>query len=578
MCPTPMSAPAPLPLPAPTSTTPWHWWRPLPARALPPFGAGCIIAMVLTGSAPAAADGAAPGTLRQLTDGPTVNAMPHWSADGRRILFHSRRPAEERGGLARRKLWLMNADGSDAHAISQGPAEDYDGRFAPDGNRIAFVSEANGSRDIWIMQEPGGAVVPLTDDSGVEEHPGWSPDGEHIVYTAFPTEGGNFDLWMINRDGSGKRRLTSTAANEIFPTWHPDGEIIAYVTDAAGSFDLYALRVRDGTTFPLVTGPDHDVRPAWSPDGTKLAFARWPEYGRGDQSTLWLANADGSVPIELDTPPGSTHPAWAPDGRRLALQRRTADGWDVVTYEPPGDLTRPGRLHAARQHRGGVSDVVVLRTGERLTGTVRNTRWAVHAAYATLEFPRNQVASVRFNASPGLTRIVLVNGDVVSGVLVEDTVRLDTPGDQQRLGSERLESVALRVSADVPGTGTGIRVAMQNGDVVTATRARSPLHVRIAGQVLAVPLAGVRHAAIEEGGTHVTLELTDGEHTTGDLLDETLVLDLALGPSIRVRPGQIRSIAGPPGRGSTGQGAGRDAGGAPIAGQGAGAAPSEDHP
>ncbi len=507
----------------------------------------CACAAAILGGATAtwAGDvpgGADPGLLRRLTDGPTINAMPHWSPDGRQLLFHSRRPVEERGGIARRKLWVMNADGSDAHAVSQGPADEYHGRFCPVGEGIVFVSEANGSRDLWIMAAPASLAVPLTDETGVEAHPAWSPDGERIVYTAFPKEGGNFDLWVINRDGSGKRRLTSTAANEIFPTWHPDGETIVYVTDTGGGFDLYALRLRDETTYPVVTGPDHEVRPAWSPDGTKLAFARWPARGHVEHSSLWVSNADGSVPVELEVPPGTTHPAWAPDGRRLAFQQRTVSGWDILTYEPPAELTRPGQLRLSQQMRVGNTDIVVLRDGERLHGTVRNSRYALHTAYATLEFPRQRVASLRFHTGRSLTRLVLVNGDTLSGILADDTIRLATATGERRLGSEVLETVALRSPDEAPAVPPGLRFIMDNGDMLTATAAHSPLRIRVAGQIIAVPVARIVHASVDAGGTHAEVELADGERTAGDLVGSELALDLAMGPSIRVRPGQVRTI------------------------------------
>jgi TolB protein len=498
-----------------------------------------VPARIRAGGAPAA-DGEAP--LRRLTAGPTINAMPHWSPDGRHVLFHSRRPVEERGGIARRRLWVIDADGGEARAVSQGPADEYHGRFSPVGESIVFVSEANGTRDLWLMPALDAVPVPLTDDAGLEEHPAWSPDGERIVYTAFPKEGGSFDLWVINRDGSGKRRLTFTAANEIFPAWHPDGETIAYVTDAGGSFDLYALRLRNETTYPLVTGPDHEVRPAWSPDGTKLAFARWPARGDAEHSGLWIANADGSVPVELEVPRGTTHPAWAPDGRRLAFQQRTATGWDILTYEPPAALTRPGHLHPSLQTGAGATDTVLLRDGERLTGRVENPRYVLHTAYATLEFPRQRVATLRFHAEGGLTRLVLINGDTVSGVLPDDSIRLVSATGARRLGSEVLDTVTLRPADDAPVATPGPRFVMENGDVLTVAAARAPLRIRVSDQTVSVPVDRIVHATIAAGGTRAEVELDGGERTSGDLESSEVALDLATGPSIRVRPGQVRSI------------------------------------
>jgi dipeptidyl aminopeptidase/acylaminoacyl peptidase len=392
------------------------------------------------------------------------------------------------------------------------------------------------------MGSDGTNPVPLTDDPGVEDHPAWSPDGTQVVYATFPKDGGNFDLWVMNSDGSGKHRLTSAAANEIFPSWHPGGEVIAYVTDASGHFDIFGVRLADQTTFPIITGPDQDVRPAWSRDGTKVAFARWPARGRSDDATLWIANADGTVPIQLDVPLGSTHPAWSPDGRLLAFQRRTTEGWDIWTYALPAALAQGGRLHLAQQAREGIADLVVLRSGERLSGTVRNPRYEVRTAYATLDLARDAVASLTFGADRGLARLVLTNGDSVSGFLLQDTIRVATGAGERSFGTEALESVGLRVRAGERRGPAGTRLTMRNGDTLTAAL-ETRLRVRVGSQVVDVAPATIRQAVVSDDGTKLRADLASGDAVSGDLETGQIEVHLALGPSFSVRPGQIRMIA-----------------------------------
>src|SRR5437899_564149 len=97
----------------------------------------------------------------------------------------------------------------------------------------------------------------------------------------------------------GTVRVVVSTGSSAMPSWMPGGAQLAYVTDASGNFDIYTLSVRDGRTTPLVVSPDQEARPAWSPDGTKIAFARWPARGRSTDAGLWVANADGTAPIEL---------------------------------------------------------------------------------------------------------------------------------------------------------------------------------------------------------------------------------------------------------------------------------------
>src|SRR5438477_118232 len=362
-------------------------------------------------------------------------AMPAWAPDGGRLLFHARRKDDKQKGFAMRNVWSIGADGAGEKKLTGGTKDEYHASLSPDGKKLLFVSELNGSRDIWLADADGQNPVPLTDDPGTEDQPAWSPDGRQIAYAAFPREGGSFDLWTVNADGSGRRRLTTTPANELFPAWHPDGLHLVYVTDASGNFDLYLIDVRDGRTTPLVVSPDHEARPAFSPDGTKLAFSRWPAHGRSADATLWIANADGTAPIELTAAPApATHPAWSPDGRTLAFQHHVATGWEIWSLALPADLARTGHLRLAQQVRGGADvDTAKLRGGDTVRGTVEETSFRVRAAYGALVLPRAAVASILFGTGErGLARVVLANGDTVTGFLENADIAIAAGGRAPR--------------------------------------------------------------------------------------------------------------------------------------------------
>ena len=49
----------------------------------------------------------------------------------------------------------MNADGSGATRLTSDPAVDFDPAWSPDGRRIAFVSDRDGNREIYVMVVPG---------------------------------------------------------------------------------------------------------------------------------------------------------------------------------------------------------------------------------------------------------------------------------------------------------------------------------------------------------------------------------------------------------------------------------------
>jgi hypothetical protein len=473
------------------------------------------------------------------------SAMPAWSADGSRIVFHSRRKDDKQHAVATRNIYSVRSDGGDEHRLTKGNKDEYHGTLSPDGRKLLFVSEINGSRDVWVADADGQNPVPLTDDPGTEDQPAWAPDSRQIAYAAFPKEGGSFDLWIVNSDGSGRRRLTTTPANEIFPAWHPNGDRIAYVTDAGGNFDLYAVDVRDGHTTPLVVSADHEARPAFSPDGTKLAFARWPARGRSTESTLWVANADGTTPIEIAAAPApATHPVWAPDGRQLAFQHRAEAGWQIWTVALPVDIAGAGRLRLAQQLRGGADvDTIKLRGGDTLRGTLREPSVRLRAAYGALDLPRATVASVVVgSADKGLSHVVLANGDTLTGFLETAELHLVTGPRTETVAVERIAEVSLRGEGAVTGEGR-FRAVMRNGDSMLVRDAFGPLHLRVGGRPMDAEPRQMERVDFAEGGDKATVAFTSGDSFTGELADQRLELVLAAGPKLVVHPSALRTIS-----------------------------------
>jgi len=473
------------------------------------------------------------------------SAMPSWTPDGTHLVFHSRRKEEKQRGIAARNIWIVSTDGSGERQLTKGTKDEYHPAVSPDGKKLLFVSELNGSRDIWIADLDGQNAVPLTDDPGTEDQPAWSPDGRQIVYAAFPKEGGSFDLWLMYADGSGRRRLTTTPANEIFPAWHPSGDAIAYVTDVNGNFDIYTIDVRDGRTAPLVVSPDHEARPAWSRDGTKLAFTRWPAHGRTSDATPWVANADGTAPIELTAAPApALHPAWSPDGRTLAFQHRGEKGWEIWTLALPADIAAPGRLRLAQQVRGGADvDTAKLRSGDTLRGTLTDPHLRVRTAYGAVELGREAVATVLFDTGErGLARIVLANGDTLSGFLENEAIHLAAGGRTQSVPVDAIAQLSLRAGRGAAPPPAAFRALMRNGDSLLVTGAFAPLRVRVGGRTMEVSAAEVERIDFTEAGNKAEVVLRSGDRVSGEVVGDRLPLVLAAGPRLAVHPSSVRAL------------------------------------
>ncbi len=273
-----------------------------------------------------------------------------WSPDGKKLLFLS----DDGGGL---DLWTMNPDGTGKVRLTEGGRivpipglSGYGADWSADGRRIVYTSclfddaaiqEVNLSAirteaDIWIMDADGGNKKQLTTD-GDARLPLWQPQGDRIAYLADRT--GNREIWTMQSDGTGKTQVTFSEGSVSGYSWSPDGARIAYVVASPpGTLPEFSLRIinSDGSGSEQLTTGNRDTSPVWSPDGTRIAFR-----SESRDRALWVMKSDGSglAPLGPDNPAYMMH-QWSPDGRTIVV----SNGNDLyaIPLEDPAAPASPG--------------------------------------------------------------------------------------------------------------------------------------------------------------------------------------------------------------------------------------------
>ena len=104
------------------------------------------------------------------------------SPDGNRIVY-VRVSHDIMTDRARRNLWVVNADGTNNRPLRSEARNFSSPRWSPDGTRLAYVSAAEGSPQLYVRWMDSGQTALLTN---LVEAPGaiaWSPDGKSIAFT-----------------------------------------------------------------------------------------------------------------------------------------------------------------------------------------------------------------------------------------------------------------------------------------------------------------------------------------------------------------------------------------------------------
>jgi tricorn protease len=160
-------------------------------------------------------------------------------------------------------------------------------QWSPDGKHIAFVSDHSGREEIWICDEHGGSLKPLTNSDTQKGAPVWAPDSQSLLYTASDRALHRFNL-ADNKDVVLTRGevigFGSTAISN--PQWSPDGKWIAFTRSGRDMLPHVYVMPAAGGDEKRITDADvySDSSPLWTPDGKTLVYLAGTDTGNIGQT------------------------------------------------------------------------------------------------------------------------------------------------------------------------------------------------------------------------------------------------------------------------------------------------------
>ncbi len=258
----------------------------------------------------------------QAVSATNANAFsPAFASDGTAIFFHTGRERDARSAIEVAPAGSETREDLAIMTIVDDGAHNYHAQPSPDGRFVAFDSDRDGERGIYVANRDGSQVRRVS-PPGYAAVPTWSPNGEWLAYIRAETDKPSvWNLWAQPAAGGSARRITNYRYGQTWAaSWFPDNRRIAYSHEDT----LMVMDQQTGETTRYRTPVKGQLvrTPAVSPDGTKIIFQVFRHGG-------WLLDlADGSMQHVL-TDPTAEEFAWSPDGRRVAFHSHRDGRWGI---------------------------------------------------------------------------------------------------------------------------------------------------------------------------------------------------------------------------------------------------------
>ncbi len=261
--------------------------------------------------------GADGSDLHPLTNLPEGACQPSWSPDGARLVFTS--PCTHNTNSYRKSsLYIINADGSELTPLSTAPGGDFDPAWSPDGSRIAFTSLRDGHKEIYVLDVGNMQAARLTIADTDEENsqPSWSPFGNQIVFVK--NRVGALQIWTMTDIGQSQVQMARSGQQlwDFYPVWSPDGEYILFSQRQVNVPSLpWLMQIRyedrdTQTASRLKLGVAGIENLSYTADGFWMIFEGVDER---DNKDIYYMTASGATRTRLTTDPRDDFdPAWRP--------------------------------------------------------------------------------------------------------------------------------------------------------------------------------------------------------------------------------------------------------------------------
>ncbi len=330
---------------------------------------------------------------------------PRISPDGSHVVY-VRNYMDIMKDRRRSNFWIVDENGDNHRPLTTGNENDLSPRWSPDGKRLAYVSAADGSTQLYVRWMDTGQTAKLTNLTSSPNGLSWSPDGRWLAFSmsvpespppfaemppkpegaewakpakvirkfTYRADGAGYlrdgytQLFVAPAEGGSPRQLTSGAFNHGGrPSWTPDGKALVFSANRHEDWEheplnseVHEISLADRSIRQLTDRNGPDAAPVVSPDGSRIAYLGFDDRYQGYQVTkLYVMNRDGSdksvLTGALDRDVQS--PVWKADGSGLFFSYDDEGDTKIAFVPMDGDVQvlagQLGGTSIGRPYAGG---------------------------------------------------------------------------------------------------------------------------------------------------------------------------------------------------------------------------------
>lgn len=224
---------------------------------------------------------------------------PAWAPDGDRLAYVS-----FESGFP--EIFIQNVNTGARDKVSSGSGLNGAPAWSPDGRKLAFVLSRDGSPSIYVLDIASRELTRVTRSFAIDTEPVWTPDGRSIIFTS--DRGGRPQIYRVGLNDRQVERLTFEGSYNGRPTLSPNGEYMAMVHNSGRGFSIAVMELETGD-LRILSKSGRDESPSFAPNGSMIIYST----KEGARELLSVVSVDGRVHQRLVLEGGQARdPSWSP--------------------------------------------------------------------------------------------------------------------------------------------------------------------------------------------------------------------------------------------------------------------------